>query len=241
MDDLAIGQQGGQDLAHRPVDLVRALGAAGDVDDRQGAVQREVPAGGLARSAQQFGSQRIAGEDHPVRRELVSAHREAESDPPGEARDDPVGEAGDGRLFVDDDGDGERAGGESRGQGHEAARGEEERWPEPAEQPPRLGGARRRSQGEVGHVLPVPVAAELPRVDGVERKPGLGDAPGLDALAATDPMDVGAALLKLRRDGQPRAGVPARTASRDDDAHGQRGGQRRRSRASSMRRVISSG
>src|SRR6266540_2655635 len=58
MDDLAIGQQGGQDLAHGPVDLVRALGAAGDVDDRQGAVQRELPAGGLARSAQQLGSQR---------------------------------------------------------------------------------------------------------------------------------------------------------------------------------------
>ena len=175
----------------------------------------------------------------------------------GEPGDDPVGEPQHGGLLVDDHGDPEGASGERGRQRHEAAGGEEQRGPEPAQHLPRARDARGNAHAEVREVLPVPVAAELAGGDGVKRPSRLGNPLRLDPRAAADPVHVGfAALAERRRDGEAGARVSAGAASRDDDSHqalgsarralqcgagAGRDGQRRRSRPSSMRREINSG
>src|SRR5262249_25898110 len=120
---------------------------------------------------------------------------------------------------------------------------------------------RGDAEPEVGDVLPVPVAPELARGDRVVGDAGLRHAPGLDAVAAPDPFDGDAGPAhEGGGDGEARAGVPARAAARDDhQGTGARAVARywgtgaraiarpclavyqRRSRASSMSRVISAG
>src|SRR5919201_4913822 len=76
VDDLAGLETYRQRLSYRPVDLVRALGAACDVDDGRLRIQTKAPAGCLARPAGQLRTQRVAGQRGALSWELVADRRE---------------------------------------------------------------------------------------------------------------------------------------------------------------------
>ena len=261
MDELGALEQRRQHGPEGAIELVRALGPAGEVDDGLGRLEPQEPAAGLPRAAGQLRPQRVAGDHRALGGDIAAGERKGERHAAGEAGGHAVGEPGHGRLLVDDHGDAEHARGQRRREGDEAPGGEEEAGLEPSQEAPGLGEARGDAQAQIGHVLPVPVAAELARRDGVKGQPGLGSAPGLHAATAADPVHLHPAPHQRRRHREARARVPTRAAARDDDAHAPgiirrgrahcrahvgrarsvRARRQRRSRASSIRRAMRAG
>jgi hypothetical protein len=217
--ELGALEQGRQHGSQGTVELVRALRSAGEIDDGLGRVEAQEPAAVLARAAGQLRPERVAGEHGALGRDVAAAEREGQRHASGKARGHAVGEAGHGRLLVHDHGDAEHARGQRGRKGDEAPGGEEQAGLESPQEAPGLGKAGGNPQAQVGHVLPVPVAAELAGGDGVKGQARFGGAARLQAAAAADPVHLHSALHQGRGHREARARMPPRAAARDDDAH----------------------
>jgi hypothetical protein len=170
-----------------------------------------------AAAVAELGAERVAGEHRALAGQLRAGQREGERDPPREAPRDAIGQPRHAGLLVHHHRDPQGAGRQRGGQRHEAAGGQQQRGPEPAQEPPRSGEPGGSAHREVGHVLPVPVAAQLAHRDGVEGHARLRHPARLDAALAADPLHVDAALAQARGHGQAGTRVAAGAAARDDD------------------------
>ena len=169
MNHLRQLEDAGQGLADGPVDPVSALRAPGDVDEGQRWVQSEPRDGRVARAQAQLGAERVAGEDDLVARKPADRRLPAHGDAPRQARRQAVGEAGHAGLLVDDHGDARARRGRHHRKGHEPTGAQHHTRAEPAEEPAGLDEPGGDVDGEIAHVLPVPVAPQLARRDGVIR------------------------------------------------------------------------
>ena len=184
------GQRRGRS-GDRLVEPPRALRAAGHEQGRPVGVEVEEAAG--------LGAHRLAVEprDHRAQRQpdvlglRQRGVREADRDPTGDAGAGLVGQARHGVLLVQDDRYLAAAGGEVRRHRHVAAEADDHVGTGPVEHP--RGVADRTAQpGRDLEQVDVRLAWERDGRDQLERVPGLGDDPGLQAAcrAETGDLDV---------------------------------------------------